>query len=231
MKRRNLIVTILAVVAFIGVSAAQNTAAPVKEKKKIEKKEKAIGPDIIMHTSQGDIQIRFFTDKVPCTVGNFVSLCEKHFFDSTLFHRVIPKFMIQGGDPNSKGAAAGKTLGSGGPGYTFADEFDASLKHDRKGILSMANSGRNTNGSQFFITAEPTPWLDGKHSIFGEVISGMDVVEKIINVKKDGNNRPNVDQPIISIEIIKVKKLKKRIEAAKKLLKKDCTTTPFKDYR
>jgi len=230
MKKHNFLALVLAIVTFVGVSVAQTTTAPAKEKKKKEKKEKVAGPDIIIHTTQGDIAIRLFVDKVPCTASNFVSLCEKHFFDSTLFHRVIPSFMIQGGDPNSKGAGPGKMLGSGGPGYTFADEFDPTLKHDRKGLLSMANSGPATNGSQFFITAVPTPWLDGKHAIFGEVVAGFDVLDKIINAKRDGNNRPYENQVITSVEIIKVKKLKKRIEAAKKAQKKNCPTTPFTKY-
>ncbi len=220
----------LAIIAFAGISAAQTTAAPAKAKAKKEKKAKEAGPDIIIHTTQGDIAVRLYVDKVPCTVGNFVALAEKHFYDSLLWHRVIPAFMIQGGDPNSKGAAKGRMLGSGGPGYTFPDEIDTSLKHKGPGILAMANSGRNTNGSQFYITVAKTPWLDGGYNVFGEVLSGMDAVNKIVNVARDGNNRPNDNQMITSIEIIKVKKLKKRIAAAKKALKKDCPTTPFKAY-
>lgn len=232
MKKRTLILMVLAVVAFGTIANAATVAD--KEKPKKEKKPKPAknsGPDMIIHTNQGDIQVMLYAEKVPCTVGNFVDLAEKKFYDSTLFHRVIPSFMVQGGDPNSKHAPAGKMLGSGGPGYTFADEFDTSLKHDKKGLLSMANSGPNTNGSQFFITAVATPWLDGKHSVFGEVVSGYESVDKIINVKRNSANRPDVDQMILSIEIIKVKKLKKRIEAAKKALNRTCPTTPFKDYK
>jgi cyclophilin family peptidyl-prolyl cis-trans isomerase len=121
-----------------------------------------------LHTEKGDIMIQLFADKTPRTVNNFVFLAGENFYDSTIFHRVIVNFMAQGGDPTGSGR--------GGPGYRFADEFSPSLKHDKPGILSMANAGPNTNGSQFFITHVPTPWLDGKHSVFGQVIQGMDVV-------------------------------------------------------
>ncbi len=125
----------------------------------------------ILHTDKGDITLELTADKTPRTVNNFVFLARENFYDGIIFHRVIPDFMAQGGDPTGKG--------SGGPGYRFADEFDPSLKHDRPGVLSMANAGPGTNGSQFFITHVPTPWLDGKHSIFGHVIGGMDVVLSI----------------------------------------------------
>jgi cyclophilin family peptidyl-prolyl cis-trans isomerase len=224
----------LALLAFTSVGFAQDAGkAPVAKAKKEKKAKPAkdTGPDLIMHTTQGDIMIKLYAEKVPCTVGSFVSLCETHFFDSTLFHRVIPNFMIQGGDPLSKGAKAGVPLGTAGPGYTFEDEFDASLKHDKKGLLSMANSGPNTNGSQFFITAVATPWLDNKHSIFGEVTSGLDVVDKIISQKRNRMDRPDEDQMIKSIDIVKVKKLKKRIAAAKKLQGKTCPTKPYADKK
>jgi len=122
-------------------------------------------------TEKGDFVIELFADKAPKTVNNFVFLARDGFYDNTTFHRVIKGFMAQGGDPTG--------TGSGGPGYKFADEFDPSLKHNSAGILSMANAGRNTNGSQFFITYGPTPHLDGKHAVFGKVISGMDVVNSI----------------------------------------------------
>ncbi len=125
----------------------------------------------LLNTEKGDIVIEFFIDKVPKTVNNFIFLARQGFYDGTVFHRVISNFMAQGGDPTG--------TGSGGPGYQFADEFDPSLKHDQPGILSMANAGPGTNGSQFFITHVPTPWLDGKHSVFGKVIQGMDVVFSI----------------------------------------------------
>ncbi|MHC1772710.1 MAG: peptidylprolyl isomerase [Flexilinea sp.] len=125
----------------------------------------------LFETDSGNFEVLLFADKVPMTVNNFVFLATEGFYDNTVFHRVIPDFMVQGGDPTG--------TGTGGPGYKFKDEFEKSLKHSKPGILSMANSGPNTNGSQFFITHVPTPWLDGKHAVFGEVISGMDIVNKI----------------------------------------------------
>ena len=125
----------------------------------------------IIHTDNGDIKIKLFADLVPTTVNNFVFLAKEGYYDNTTFHRVIKDFMAQGGDPTG--------TGMGGPGYKFRDEFHPSLKHDKPGILSMANAGPNTNGSQFFITFVPTPWLDNKHAVFGEVIDGMDVVLSI----------------------------------------------------
>jgi peptidyl-prolyl cis-trans isomerase A (cyclophilin A) len=137
-------------------------------------------------TSEGKFTARLFEGEVPTTVANFTSLAEgskewtdprsgrktnARYFDGTIFHRVIAGFMIQGGDPLGQG--------TGGPGYKFADEFSPKLRHTRAGLLSMANSGPNTNGGQFFITLAPTPWLDNKHSIFGEIVEGMEVVEKI----------------------------------------------------
>ena len=125
----------------------------------------------ILTTDIGDIKVRLFADKAPVTVNNFVFLATEGFYDDTVFHRVIPDFMAQGGDPTG--------TGMGGPGYKFKDEFHKDLKHSKAGILSMANSGPNSNGSQFFITFVPTPWLDNKHTIFGEVVEGMDVVLQI----------------------------------------------------
>jgi cyclophilin family peptidyl-prolyl cis-trans isomerase len=124
-----------------------------------------------METEKGEIVIELFADKAPKTVNNFVFLARQGFYDDIIFHRVIANFMAQGGDPTG--------TGTGGPGYKFEDEFDPSLKHDKPGILSMANAGPNTNGSQFFITHVPTPWLDNKHSVFGQVSEGMDVLMDI----------------------------------------------------
>lgn len=163
-----------------------------------------------LETTQGKIKIKLFSDKAPKTVANFVGLAEgtkeftepktgkkvkRAFYDGLIFHRVIPDFMIQGGDPRG--------TGTGGPGYTFADEFDASLKHDKPGILSMANAGPGTNGSQFFITDKPTPWLDGRHTVFGEVVEGLDVVHKIANVSRDSNDKPTQDVVIKKVTILK----------------------------
>ena len=122
-------------------------------------------------TEHGDIVVELYADRVPATVNNFVFLAQEGFFDNTTFHRVIPGFMAQAGDPLG--------TGTGGPGYVFDDEFDVTLRHDGPGILSMANRGANTNGSQFFITYDATPWLDGRHAVFGRVIEGMDVLQTL----------------------------------------------------
>lgn len=122
-------------------------------------------------TSKGTIEIALTPDKTPVTVANFVNLATRGYYNGLVFHRVIPDFMIQGGDPEGSGR--------GGPGYTFKDEFDPSLRHSGPGVLSMANAGPGTNGSQFFITHVATPWLDGKHSVFGKVTKGQEVVDAI----------------------------------------------------
>ena len=124
-----------------------------------------------IETAKGNIRVELFEDKAPKTVANFEKLVGEGFYDGLKFHRVIPDFMVQGGCPSG--------TGTGGPGYKFEDEFHPDLKHDRPGVLSMANSGPNTNGSQFFITHVETPWLDGKHSVFGYVIEGQNVVDEI----------------------------------------------------
>ena len=137
----------------------------------------------VLNTTKGKIKLTLFPDKAPITVANFINLSKRKYYDGLKFHRVIEEFMIQGGDPTG--------TGSGGPGYRFKDEFGP--RHSEPGILSMANAGRNTNGSQFFITHVPTPWLDGKHSVFGKVVdsSDMDVVNKIV-----------AGDQILSVEII-----------------------------
>ena len=152
----------------------------------------------LFDTTEGKFKIKLFDDKAPKTVENFVSLADgtktgKRFYDGLVFHRVIPNFMIQGGCPQG--------TGTGGPGYKFADEFHPSLRHSKKGILSMANSGPNTNGSQFFITVAETSWLDNKHTVFGEVVEGYDVVEKISKVPKKAGDRPSKDVTINSVTI------------------------------
>ncbi len=125
----------------------------------------------VFKTDKGDITVSLYSAKVPRTVNNFVFLAREGFYDNTIFHRVIADFMAQGGDPTG--------TGMGGPGYKFNDEFDSSLRHNGPGVLSMANAGPNTNGSQFFITHVPTPWLDNKHSVFGQVVKGLDVLMAI----------------------------------------------------
>ncbi len=164
----------------------------------------------VFKTSMGDITCELYPDKAPITVRNFIGLATGTqmwisptsgakmlnipLYSNTIFHRVIPGFMIQGGDPLANGR--------GGPGYRFNDEFSADLEHDRPGRLSMANSGPNTNGSQFFITHIPTQWLDGKHTVFGQVVEGMDIVKKIGAVKRDRFDSPVVPVVLKEIQII-----------------------------
>jgi cyclophilin family peptidyl-prolyl cis-trans isomerase len=149
---------------------------------------------ILLETTMGNMKIKLYEDKAPMTSKNFKDLVQKGFYDGTIFHRVIKNFMIQGGDPTG--------TGMGGPGYEIKDEFGAGLKHDRKGILSMANAGPNTGGSQFFITLVPTPWLDGKHAIFGEVVEGIDVLEKIGSTPTGSGDKPKTEVKIIKASVI-----------------------------
>ena len=146
-------------------------------------------------TTLGDFTAELFEDKAPKTAGNFIALVEKGFYDGIIFHRVIDDFMIQGGDPTGPGM--------GGPGYEIDDEFGPGLRHDSEGILSMANAGPNTGGSQFFITLVPTPWLDGHHAIFGRITEGMDVVHKIGSTPTDYADRPLKDVVMTRVEIVK----------------------------
>jgi cyclophilin family peptidyl-prolyl cis-trans isomerase len=129
-------------------------------------------------TGKGNIEVVLFEDQVPNTVANMITLAEKGFYKGQAFHRIIPGFMAQGGCPHSKEGAAGRP-GTGGPGYRFADEIDPKLKHDGPGVLSMANAGPNTNGSQFFLCFTKTPWLDGKHAVFGKVVKGLEVLKAL----------------------------------------------------
>ncbi|HEV2450142.1 MAG TPA: peptidylprolyl isomerase [Thermoplasmata archaeon] len=139
-------------------------------------------PTVSLKTNHGTIRIEVFEQQAPKTAGNFLTLVRKGFYNGVIFHRVIPNFMIQGGDPDG--------TGTGGPGYTIPNEFAPGLKHSAPGILSMANAGPNTGGSQFFITVAPTPWLDGKHAIFGKVIEGQAIVESISKLPRDRQDRP-----------------------------------------
>ncbi len=171
-------------------------------------------------TTKDTMVVQLFYDKAPLTVANFVGLAEgTHpkladslkgipYYNGTTFHRVIDQFMIQGGDPTA--------TGMGSPGYTFGDEFDATLKHDKPGVLSMANSGPATNGSQFFITEVPTPHLDNRHTVFGQVVKGLEVQDSISNVQvESGTNKPLEDVSIVSLNIIRQGSKAKRYDAAK----------------
>ena len=168
------------------------------------------GTYAVFTTSDGNFTVRLFDQEAPKTVENFVGLAtgtkewtdprsnkkvKQPYYDGIVFHRVIEGFMIQGGDPLGQGI--------GGPGYTFADEFHPKLRHNKAGILSMANRGPNTNGGQFFITLGPTPHLDDRHSVFGEVVEGMDVIKKIGSTATDGRDRPVKDVVITSVKIEK----------------------------
>ncbi len=195
-------------VAFLllGLTFHEARAQENESKTKAKKEKNMIA---VFETNQGTFKIKLFADKAPETVANFVGLAEgtkewtdksgkkqkNKFYDGLKFHRVIPNFMIQGGDPLGNG--------TGGPGYTFKDEIDASLKHTKPGILSMANAGPGTNGSQFFVTVAATPWLDGKHTVFGEVTEGMDVVNKIALAKTAPGDRPLEDIVIKQLKIEK----------------------------
>ena len=169
------------------------------------------GTYAIFETSQGNIVVRLLEQEAPKTVANFIGLAEgtkeftneatgkkekRNFYDGLSFHRVIPQFMIQGGCPRGDGR--------GGPGYMFADEFHPSLKHGKAGKLSMANSGPNTNGSQFFITVAPTPWLDSRHTIFGEVVEGQEIADKITALPRNRQDKPLKDVVLNSVKIERV---------------------------
>jgi peptidyl-prolyl cis-trans isomerase A (cyclophilin A) len=145
-------------------------------------------------TTQGDFAIELFEARAPSTTKNFIDLAEKGYYDGLIFHRVIDGFMIQGGCPSG--------TGTGGPGYQIPDEFHPELTHAGEGILSMANAGPNTGGSQFFITLAPTAWLDGKHAVFGKVTEGMDVVRAIGSTSTGPGDRPLVDVQMESVKIV-----------------------------
>jgi peptidyl-prolyl cis-trans isomerase A (cyclophilin A) len=170
------------------------------------------GQYAVLDTTLGEITVELFPDKAPVTVQNFVGLADgtkefedpktgeptkRPFYNGLGFHRVIPKFMIQGGCPLGSG--------SGGPGYKFQDEFTKDLSFDRPGRLAMANAGPGTNGSQFFITVAPTDWLDNRHTIFGQVVKGQDVVDKIVNTPRGPNDRPKTPVVMNSVKIVQVK--------------------------
>ena len=148
---------------------------------------------VLLETSMGNIKIELFEDTMPITTGNFKKLVNQKFYDNAIFHRVIPNFMIQGGDPTG--------TGRGGPGYTIKDEFTKNNKNNR-GTISMANAGPNSGGSQFFINTVDNNFLDTKHPVFGKVIEGMDVVDKISNIKRNANDKPLEDVVIKKAAIL-----------------------------
>ena len=145
-------------------------------------------------TNHGTFTIELFEEQAPKTTTNFIDLAEKGYYDGLIFHRIIEKFMIQGGCPSGSG--------TGGPGYTIPDEFHADLRHDGVGVLSMANAGPNTGGSQFFITLDATPWLDGKHAVFGKVTEGLDVVQAIGSIATARGDRPLEDVVMETVSIV-----------------------------
>ncbi|MEZ5300788.1 MAG: peptidylprolyl isomerase [Verrucomicrobiales bacterium] len=164
-------ILLLAGAAFLSSALAAEDKKDESAEPKKEETKKVTDIKIVIKTDKGDIKATIYASKVPMTAANFLNLAKRGYYDGITFHRVIPDFMIQGGDPTG--------TGRGGPGYKFQDEIDHSLKHDAPGVFSMANSGPNTNGSQFFITHVKTPWLDGKHAVFGRVDEGQDVVNAI----------------------------------------------------
>lgn len=183
-------------VKSIQTQTTEKKDSSMKKNKAVEKTDqtKSSSGDIVkMETTMGTIKIKLYTDKAPITTTNFKKLVNEGYYNGILFHRVIDGFMIQGGDPTGTGA--------GGSKETIPDEFGPGLKHSKAGILSMANKGPNTGSSQFFITLAATPWLDGKHAIFGEVIEGMDVVNKIGKVKTGPNDKPVTDVKMTKVTL------------------------------
>ena len=204
--RTILISLLLLVINFAGFTACSNQEKNQSENNMKETKVMSDSITVaVIKTNMGTIEIELFPDKAPKTVENFVGLANKGYYNGVIFHRVIDKFMIQGGDPTGTGRGGESIWGK-----SFEDEFDPSLKFDEPGILAMANAGPNTNGSQFFITVVPTPWLDGHHTIFGKVIGGMDVVYKI---SKESTSKPG-DKPLKDVVMEEVT-IEKRAESDK----------------
>jgi peptidyl-prolyl cis-trans isomerase A (cyclophilin A) len=212
--RAHLVLPAMALAVLIGTaggSAGQTPSRPVPPAQAPSTKEHNLTPGTYARfsTSEGEFTVRLFEDRAPLTVANFTGLAEgtkdpatgkpgqaKPYYDGLIFHRIIEGFMIQGGDPQG--------TGRGGPNYTFADEFDQKLVFDRAGLLAMANRGPNTNGSQFFITLAPTEWLNGKHTIFGEVVEGLDVIRKIGSVRTGPGDRPVTPVVLTKLGILRI---------------------------
>jgi peptidylprolyl isomerase/peptidyl-prolyl cis-trans isomerase A (cyclophilin A) len=210
-KTLQILLSILLLAILIGIGFFMMRLSPVKDlqevkqeskdySKKIMNTEKTKVTTAILKTNMGDIKIEFFDDKTPNTVANFTKLASEGFYNGVRFHRVIKDFMIQSGDPLSKDVANKPYWGTGGPRYKFADEFVNDLSNV-SGTISMANSGPNTNGSQFFINANNNSFLDGKHTVFGKVVEGMDVVQKIENTATGPNDVPVEDVIINTVEL------------------------------
>lgn len=197
--KRLLFLTLTVIFIFSQISFAQKSKTQTKKVQ--ETKTQLVA---VFETNMGTFECELFEDKAPKTVANFVGLAEKGYYDGVIFHRVIDNFVIQGGDPTGTGRGGESIYG-----HPFEDEFHPDLKHDKAGVLSMANAGPNTNGSQFFITLAPTPWLDGKHSIFGQVIKGMDVVRKIGKVE---TIKPG-DRPVKDVVMNKVRIERRKVKS------------------
>lgn len=191
------ITLLLLLVTFFSGCNAQDTNQKTNEGKNMTESQQNNGPKVIavVKTTMGEIEIELFDKLAPKTVNNFVGLANKGYYNGVIFHRVIANFMIQGGDPTGTGRG-----GESFYGKKFEDEIVSTLRHDSPGVLSMANSGPNTNGSQFFITLVATPWLDGKHTVFGKVIGGLDIVQAIGKVQ---TTKPS-DKPVTDVKIIEV---------------------------
>src|SRR3989338_10460687 len=185
--KAKIFVLLAAIILFSGCAQQETNLNQLAQNSPMAK-----NPIVTFETSVGNFKAEIFQDKAPLTAANFLDLSKKGFYNNLTFHRIIDGFMIQGGDPNGDG--------TGGPGYEIKDEFHPQLRHSSKGILSMANAGPNTGGSQFFITLAPTSWLDGKHAVFGKVVEGMEVVDAIGKVETD----PSDDRPLKSIVVKKV---------------------------
>ncbi len=209
MKKISMLYFVLILLLFLIACEDKDASVGEKSGKTTEKPKAEKTLFAVFETSMGNIEAKLYRDKAPKTVKNFVELAQgkkewadpktlqratRPLYSGTVFHRVIPNFMIQGGDP--------KGNGTGGPGYVFEDEIDPGLVFDRAGILAMANAGPDTNGSQFFITEAPTPHLNGKHTIFGEVVRGMEVVKAIARTPRDGRDKPLEDVVLKRIRIV-----------------------------